>query len=178
MAEVIFLLGIDETRIKLVCGLIAIALHYFFLAAFLWMFFEGLQLYTMLVQVFEHRHNRLTIYSLVAYGAPALLVIVAALVDPLSYGTQDYCWLRADNHFVWSFLGPALAVLLANALFLALAMGVMCRHRTSGMMSTTTTTFGQMQQKQQQPQLKVYPSQLTTSPSYSISDHSKMSSIR
>ncbi|OTF82652.1 7 transmembrane receptor (Secretin family)-like protein [Euroglyphus maynei] len=79
VAEVIFLLGIDETRIKLVCGLIAIALHYFFLASFLWMFFEGLQLYTMLVQVFENRHNRMTIYSLVAYGAPALLVIVAAL---------------------------------------------------------------------------------------------------
>lgn len=140
------------------------------------MFFEGLQLYTMLVQVFEHRHNRLTVYTLVAYGAPALLVIVAALVDPLSYGTTDHCWLRADNHFVWSFLGPALAVLLANALFLALAMGVMCRHSSSGMMSTTS--FAVHQKQQQQQQLKVYPSPLTSSPSYSISDHSKMASIR
>ncbi|KPM10507.1 7 transmembrane receptor (Secretin family)-like protein 1 [Sarcoptes scabiei] len=176
VAEVIFLLGIDETRMKLVCGLIAIALHYFFLASFLWMFFEGLQLYTMLVQVFEHRHNRLTIYSLVAYGAPALLVIVAALVDPLSYGTSQHCWLRTDNHFIWSFLGPALAILLANILFLSLALSIMCRHTPSSIISTTT--FAVHQKQQQQQHLKVYPSTLTPSPSYSITEHSRMHSIR
>lgn len=196
VAEVIFLLGIDETRIKLVCGLIAIALHYFFLASFLWMFFEGLQLYTMLVQVFEHGgRNRMTIYSLVAYGSPALLVIVAALVDPLSYGTSQHCWLRTDNHFIWSFLGPALAILLANALFLTLAISVMCRHVPNSII--TSTTFATVQQKhhhhhqqqqqqqqhhhqqqQQQQHLKVYPSTLTPSPSYSITEHSKMHSIK
>lgn len=151
------------------------------------MFFEGLQLYTMLVTVFEHRPHRLTFYTVVAYGAPALLVIVAALVDPLSYGTPDYCWLRADNHFVWSFLGPALAVLLANALFLALAMSVMCRHggngggSGSGMISASSAFAvhqKQMQQVQVQQQLKVYPSPLTSSPSYSIAEHSKYTSIR
>ena len=139
------------------------------------MFFEGLQLYTMLVQVFDQRPNRLTFYTLVAYGAPALLVIVAALVDPLSYGTSEYCWLRSDNYFVWGFLGPALAVLIANALFLALAMSVMCRHSPTGMMSSASFA---VHQKQQQQQLKVYPSPLTSSPSYSIAEHSKYTSIR
>nr|XP_027202423.1 latrophilin Cirl-like isoform X3 [Dermatophagoides pteronyssinus] len=187
VAEVIFLLGIDETRIKLVCGLIAIALHYFFLASFLWMFFEGLQLYTMLVQVFENRHNRMTIYSLVAYGAPALLVIVAALVDPLSYGTSQHCWLRTDNHFIWSFLGPALAILLANALFLTLAISIICKHSPNSIITSTTTNFSTVvhqknhnHHQQQQQHLKVYPSStLTPSPSYSIStEHSKMHSIK
>ena len=181
------MLGIDETRIKLVCGLIAIALHYFFLASFLWMFFEGLQLYTMLVQVFENRHNRMTIYSLVAYGAPALLVIVAALVDPLSYGTSQHCWLRTDNHFIWSFLGPALAILLANALFLTLAISIICKHSPNSIITSTTTNFSTVvhqknhnHHQQQQQHLKVYPSStLTPSPSYSIStEHSKMHSIK
>lgn len=177
IAELIFVLGIDETRVKVVCGLIALALHYFFLASFLWMFFEGLQLYTMLVQVFEHRTNRLAYYTGIAYCAPAVLVIIAAIVDPLSYGTSDHCWLRTDNHFVWSFLGPALAVLLANVLFLALAMAVMCKHSPAGIM-TGNNTFAVHHQKTAQQQLKVYPSPLTSSPSYSFGEPNKFSSFK
>lgn len=88
------------------------------------MFFKGLQLYTMLMTVFDsHRPHQLTTYTLVAYGALALLVIVAAFVDPLFYETSDHCWLRAELSEV-----GAGRLLGANALFFALAMSVMNRH--------------------------------------------------
>ena len=41
LAEVLFLCGVSQTGNPLVCGLIAGALHYLFLAAFAWMFMEG-----------------------------------------------------------------------------------------------------------------------------------------
>ncbi|CAG2104110.1 unnamed protein product [Medioppia subpectinata] len=128
IAELIFLLGINETKIKLICGLIACGLHYFFLAAFLWMFFEGFQLYVMLVEVFDHEKSRVNWYYLLSYGVPAILVIISAIIDPLSYGTPNYCWLRSDNYFIWAFVGPVIAILIANIIFLSIAMTTMCRH--------------------------------------------------
>ncbi|XP_054161343.1 adhesion G protein-coupled receptor L3-like isoform X2 [Oppia nitens] len=128
IAELIFLLGINETKVKLICGLIACGLHYFFLSAFLWMFFEGFQLYVMLIEVFDHEKSRVNWYYLLSYGVPAILVIISAIIDPLSYGTSKYCWLRSDNYFIWAFVGPVIAILLANIVFLAIAMTTMCRH--------------------------------------------------
>ncbi|CAG2159344.1 unnamed protein product [Oppiella nova] len=106
----------------------ACGLHYFFLASFLWMFFEGFQLYVMLIEVFDHEKSRINWYYLLSYGVPAILVIISAIIDPLSYGTSKYCWLRSDNYFIWAFVGPVIAILIANIIFLSIAMSTMCRH--------------------------------------------------
>ena len=44
-----------------------------------------------------------------------MVVAASAGLDRFSYGTADACWLRADNYFVFSFIGPALAVVLVSA---------------------------------------------------------------
>ncbi|GJQ68273.1 hypothetical protein Trydic_g10784 [Trypoxylus dichotomus] len=41
VAEILFLVGISRTENQIICGVIAAFLHYFFLCAFVWMFFEG-----------------------------------------------------------------------------------------------------------------------------------------
>lgn len=128
VAEIVFVAGITQTSQRVVCGVVAGLLHYFFLAAFLWMFVEGFQLYVMLIEVFDSEKSRLGWYYVLAYGAPAVVVTVAACVDPTSYGTERYCWLRADNYFILSFVGPVVAILLANLVFLSIAIYMMCRH--------------------------------------------------
>lgn len=72
----------------------------------------GFQLYVMLIEVFEAEKSRLRWYYLVAYGAPLLVVAISCIIDPLSYGTDRYCWLRADNYFIFSFVGPVILVIL------------------------------------------------------------------
>lgn len=114
VAEIVFVAGITQTSQRVVCGVVAGLLHYFFLAAFLWMFVEGFQLYVMLIEVFDSEKSRLGWYYVLAYGAPAVVVTVAACVDPTSYGTERYCWLRADNYFILSFVGPVVAILLVS----------------------------------------------------------------
>ncbi|XP_046406444.1 latrophilin Cirl-like isoform X3 [Ischnura elegans] len=128
VAEVLFLAGIGQTDKPVVCGIVAGLLHFFFLCAFAWMFLEGFQLYVMLIEVFETEKSRMRWYYIFAYGAPLIIVIVSCVVDPLSYGTQRYCWLRADNFFIFSFVGPVIAVILANLVFLSMAIYKMCRH--------------------------------------------------
>ncbi|XP_046745914.1 latrophilin Cirl isoform X2 [Diprion similis] len=128
IAEVLFVCGIGQTDQRIVCGVVAGLLHFFFLCAFAWMFLEGFQLYVMLIEVFEAEKSRLRWYYLVAYGAPLLVVAISCIIDPLSYGTDRYCWLRADNYFIFSFVGPVILVILANLVFLSMAIYMMCRH--------------------------------------------------
>lgn len=109
----------------------------------------------MLIEVFEAEKSRIRWYYMFAYGAPLVIVCVSCVVDPLSYGTERYCWLRADNFFIFSFVGPVIAVILvsisagaisagsgpaatdpvsfwfslqANLVFLSMAIYMMCRH--------------------------------------------------
>ena len=51
-----------------VCSVVAGFLHYFFLTAFAWMCLEGVQLYVLLIEVFEAEKSRIKWYYASAYG--------------------------------------------------------------------------------------------------------------
>ncbi|XP_062850501.1 adhesion G protein-coupled receptor L2-like isoform X1 [Trichomycterus rosablanca] len=131
IAELFFLVGINMTEPPMVCSLIAGILHFFILAAFSWACLEGVQLYIMLVEVFESEFSRRRYYYAVGYLFPALVVAVSAAVDYRSYGTKKACWLRVDNHFIWSFIGPVAFVIMLNLAFLVVTMVKMVRNSTS-----------------------------------------------
>ncbi|KHN75537.1 Latrophilin-3 [Toxocara canis] len=134
IAELTFVVGIDRTENKAVCASIAVILHYFFLASFCWMLLEGYQLYLMLIQVFEPDNVKILLYFLWAYGFPAIIVAVSAGVAWPSYGTPNYCWINVDTPTIWAFVGPITVVIIANIVFLAVAlkvvMSVKSRDRT------------------------------------------------
>ncbi|XP_015211205.2 adhesion G protein-coupled receptor L2 isoform X6 [Lepisosteus oculatus] len=131
IAELIFLIGIDMTEPKIGCSIIAGILHFFFLAAFAWMCLEGVQLYLMLVEVFESEYSRKKYFYLSGYLVPAIVVGVSAAIDYKSYGTDKACWLRVDNHFIWSFIGPVTFIIMLNLIFLVITMYKMVKHSTS-----------------------------------------------
>ncbi|KAH9515232.1 Adhesion G protein-coupled receptor L3 [Bulinus truncatus] len=128
LAEILFLCGIAQTEPKLLCSIIAGVLHYLFLGAFAWMCLEGVQLYVMLIEVFEQEKSRVKWYYLFGYGVPAIVVAVSAGVYYEGYGTDRHCWLTTERSFIWSFVGPALAVMLINIVMLGIAIYIMCRH--------------------------------------------------
>ncbi|KAL3994676.1 7 transmembrane receptor (Secretin family) protein [Acanthocheilonema viteae] len=140
LAELIFVIGINRIENKTVCRAIAVALHYFFLAAFCWMLLEGYQLYLMLVQVFEDEEGKTIVYCLFAYGFPAVIVAVTAGVAWSNYSTDQYCWLNVETSTIWAFAGPIAFVILANIVFLGVALRVVlsvpnrCRSRTKQML--------------------------------------------
>ena len=88
VAELVFMLGIGQAQhevrsschhyitscdvsavvVQVLCSVVAAVLHYFFLASFAWMSLEGVQLYVMLVEVFEAERSRKLWYYLVGYG--------------------------------------------------------------------------------------------------------------
>ncbi|XP_057188999.1 adhesion G protein-coupled receptor L2-like isoform X6 [Triplophysa rosa] len=131
IAELLFLVGINMTEPPIVCSVIAGSLHFFFLAAFAWMCLEGVQLFLMLVEVFESEFSRRKYYYASGYLFPAVVVGISAVIDYKSYGTKKACWLRVDNHFIWSFIGPVTFVIMLNLIFLVVTMYKMVKHSTS-----------------------------------------------
>ncbi|KAK0143788.1 Adhesion G protein-coupled receptor L2 [Merluccius polli] len=131
IAELIFLIGIDMTEPRIGCSIIAGILHFFFLASFSWMCLEGVQLYLMLVEVFESEYSRKKYYYVSGYLLPAIVVGVAAAIDYRSYGTKKACWLRVDNYFIWSFIGPVTCIIMLNLIFLVITMYKMVKHSTT-----------------------------------------------
>ncbi|KAG8574427.1 hypothetical protein GDO81_009176 [Engystomops pustulosus] len=110
-ANCIFLLGITASGNKVVCGIVAGLLHAFYLSSFCWMSLEGLELYRMLVTVFN-THLKKRYLLAVGYGTPALIVTISAVVYHEGYGTKEYCWLSRKNGFIWAFMGPVCLIIL------------------------------------------------------------------
>uniref|UniRef100_H3DMH1 Si:ch211-241f5.3 n=1 Tax=Tetraodon nigroviridis TaxID=99883 RepID=H3DMH1_TETNG len=114
LAFLVFLTSISQTKSQVGCALVAGLLHFFYLAAFCWMCLEGIQLFRMVVLVFNT--NFKTLYMMVGgYGVPAVIVGISAFVNPKGYGTKRYCWLNLD--FIWSFFGPVCVIIIVNIFF-------------------------------------------------------------
>lgn len=76
--------------------------------------FLGFQLYVMLIEVFEVERSRIRWYYLIAYLLPLIIVGVSAAIFPYGYGTERYCWLKQDNNFIYSFVGPVIVVIVVS----------------------------------------------------------------
>lgn len=132
LAEAAVIGGLEQTEEPKACSVLAGFLHYLLLAAFAWAFLDSFHLYILLGETdIQPDRWRLKWYSCVAYGVPAIVVAVSALIDPASYGTENYCWLRVDNYYVFSFGGPAIACAVASILFLCMTVGRICAQRNS-----------------------------------------------
>ncbi|XP_014838809.1 PREDICTED: adhesion G protein-coupled receptor E1-like isoform X3 [Poecilia mexicana] len=114
IATLVFLAGISQTQNKVGCAVVAGMLHFFYLASFCWMCLEGIQLFRMVILVFNT--NFKTSYMMAGgYGVPAIIVAVTALVNRDGYGTKKYCWLNLD--LIWSFYGPVCVIITVNVFF-------------------------------------------------------------
>jgi len=129
----------------MLCSIIAGILHYLFLAAFAWMCLEGIQLYVMLVEVFEVEKSRVGWYYTAGYGIPAIIVGISAAVNRGGYGTAAHCWLKLEGGFIWAFVGPACAIICVNIIMLSIAIYVMCRHASSAASSWKMKEKGKME---------------------------------
>ncbi|XP_041640811.1 adhesion G protein-coupled receptor E5 [Cheilinus undulatus] len=116
MADLIFLAGISQTKPVGGCRFVAAMLHFFFLGVFAWMLLEGVQLYRMVVLVFNATIRPLYLY-ITGYGAPLVILIISAIIRPEGYGTDQHCWLSLNDGLIWSFFGPVCFIIILNVFF-------------------------------------------------------------
>ncbi|CAG0888741.1 unnamed protein product [Darwinula stevensoni] len=137
VVEILFVSGGRGTGNVAACSTVAGLLHFFFLCVFFWMFFLAFNLYLAVVRSPVSEKSHLKWFYAISYACPALIVAISCIVDPSSYGTASHCWLRADNYFIFSFIGPLIFVLVATIAALGLSTYSICseEYEKSGMPS-------------------------------------------
>uniref|UniRef100_W5MV36 Uncharacterized protein n=1 Tax=Lepisosteus oculatus TaxID=7918 RepID=W5MV36_LEPOC len=119
LAQLLFLVGVPRTEIKIVCSIIAGVLHFLFLASFVWMLLEAVQLFLLVrslaqVRIIQKEGLRSAYLLLIGYGIPTVVVGVSAGLFPKGYGDDKQCWLKSEKGFRWTFLGPLYCILTLN----------------------------------------------------------------
>ncbi|XP_026533755.1 adhesion G protein-coupled receptor E3-like [Notechis scutatus] len=125
LADLLFIIGIDKTGNKILCSVIAGILKYLFLACFVWMFLEAINLYLIVrnLKVANYsgasKYMKISMY-LIGYGLPVLIVAISAAIKPGAFGTLYRCWLNPN--FIWSFMGPVCVIIVVNLVFFCLIL--------------------------------------------------------
>ncbi|XP_053766433.1 adhesion G protein-coupled receptor E3-like isoform X3 [Desmodus rotundus] len=122
LAHLLFLTAINRTEIKVLCAIIAGALHYLYLASFTWMLLEGLHLFLTARNLNVVNYSSVSRFMKwlmfpIGYGVPAVIVAISAASRPHLYGTADRCWLHLKQGFIWGFLGPVCAIICEFSIF-------------------------------------------------------------
>ncbi|XP_006896470.1 PREDICTED: EGF-like module-containing mucin-like hormone receptor-like 3-like [Elephantulus edwardii] len=157
LAHLLFLTGVNHTEPKVLCSLIAGALHYLYLASFTWMLLEGLHLFLTVrnLKVVNYtsagRFSKMFMYPF-GYGIPAVIVVVSSGINPHGYGTPMHCWINLQKGFIWSFIGPVSAIILINLTFYVIILWILrsrlssINKEVSKIQSTRMLTFKAMAQ--------------------------------
>ncbi|XP_053377924.1 cadherin EGF LAG seven-pass G-type receptor 1-like isoform X2 [Mercenaria mercenaria] len=124
-----YLIGINHTENELYCRLVAIALHYFYMTGFTWLFVDVLHIYRMLTEIRNIDLGSMKFYYLIAYVIPGIIVSLAVGLNTEGYGNKNFCWLMMADKFIWSFAGPISVSVIINVFVFVLAMKASCMEK-------------------------------------------------
>ena len=147
VGDLLILLGSSLVSISLVqsrapCVVVAILLHYFFLARFCWtnmIAFEMVRTFTAamkLMPVLSTRAKRtvFAVYSLIGWGVPLLITLVSIIVNFASDGLVRYgvetCWINDVHSAIVAFVVPLALSLLFNLLSFIWIVVNLCKSYT------------------------------------------------
>ncbi|XP_063274455.1 cadherin EGF LAG seven-pass G-type receptor 2 isoform X3 [Prinia subflava] len=126
LAQLVFLLGINQADVPLACTVVAILLQFLYLSAVGWALLEALHLYRRRSEPRHVDRGPMRFYHVLGWGLPAFITGLAVGLDPEGYGNPDFCWLAMHDSLVWSLVGPCAAALAVGILFLVLAARATC----------------------------------------------------
>ena len=114
----------------ILCSIINALLHYFLLSILLWCFLATFDIYLSLVDSFDTMKcaNRLAWYYVLTYGGSLVVLLISLIVDHNasfinihSAITLKHCWFSIFDYLCFTFIGPAVAVVLCSFVFLAVS---------------------------------------------------------
>ncbi|XP_071807987.1 uncharacterized protein [Asterias amurensis] len=127
MAMILFLLGVASELTVIPCKIVAVVLHYLFLATFCWILVEGIHLYKQVISVFDQGKSKMPFYYLIGWGVPAVIVGIAFGFKSKLYGSGDHCWLTQKDGLIWAFVGPLIVIVTVNMVVLIMVVVVVTR---------------------------------------------------
>ncbi|KAK3595405.1 hypothetical protein CHS0354_008837 [Potamilus streckersoni] len=126
--SIIFLVGIKRTEYYVPCIAVSVLIHYFILAAFMWMLMEGVLQYLRFVKVLgTYIPNFLMKILIPAWGVPLVPVIALLAFDyNLYYGGLGFCWMKLEALY-YAFVIPICLIILVNVIIFIIVILRICR---------------------------------------------------
>nr|XP_040051070.1 adhesion G-protein coupled receptor D2 isoform X4 [Gasterosteus aculeatus aculeatus] len=118
IAELLLMCSDWASANEAACFVVTALLHLFFMASFSWMLVEGLLLWSKVVTVNISEDRRMTLYYIIGWGLPVLIVGITLTVSVEEYKADDHCWLNVKTDTIWAFVGPVVFVLVVNTVVL------------------------------------------------------------
>ncbi|RUS82130.1 hypothetical protein EGW08_010104 [Elysia chlorotica] len=119
-------IGINRTSSELFCRLVAISLHYFYMAFFAWLFVEVMHIYRMMTEKQTINYGAMKFYYLLGYVIPGIVVGLAVGLYTGAYGNESFCWLSTSDGFIWSFAGPVSFAVVVTIIMFVFAAKASC----------------------------------------------------
>ncbi|KAM6044521.1 cadherin EGF LAG seven-pass G-type receptor 2 isoform 2-T2 [Chlamydotis macqueenii] len=129
LAQLVFLLGINQADLPLACTVVAILLQFLYMSAVGWALLEALHLYRRRSEPRHVDRGPMRFYHILGWGLPAFITGLAVGLDPEGYGNPDFCWLSIHDSLVWSLAGPIACAVAVSIFFLVLAARASCATR-------------------------------------------------
>ncbi|EDV21266.1 uncharacterized protein TRIADDRAFT_60120 [Trichoplax adhaerens] len=118
-----FLAGMNAASLPLICTIIAITLHFFYLASLMWMMMEAILLLHKISSVRKNMDPNLRwVYFIFGWAPPAIVVSVSASTGIDAYRNRDYCWIRNATTQMWFFVGPIIFIVAWNVVVVVTAI--------------------------------------------------------
>ncbi|XP_030845600.1 adhesion G-protein coupled receptor G6 [Strongylocentrotus purpuratus] len=104
------------------CGFITALVHFFVLSSITWMGVEGYNTYLIIVKIFDTYIPQFMVKAgAVAWGIPAMIVIITGAIAQDKYAHEDLCFLQ-----LWAQIGglliPMTIIILFNVVIFALVV--------------------------------------------------------
>ncbi|XP_051514030.1 adhesion G-protein coupled receptor G2-like [Myxocyprinus asiaticus] len=115
------------------CITVAAFQHYFFLATFIWMGLEAINMYLALVKVFNsYVPSYILKFCALGWGLPLVVVSLVLAIDNHSYGrrlsrtpleeSMPFCWLKNDVTFYVTVVAFVILILVCNICVFAVVL--------------------------------------------------------
>ena len=159
------IVGGSASSLNGVCVSIAILLHYFFVAQFVWMSIASFEMARTLhratkLKAYESQHFKtkiLIVYLLIGWGIPLTIVLVCITLNfstdgIISYGvtgdgTQGRCWINDTESLIAALITPLALALSFNAILLTYISVLLCK---------ASRSQAKLKTSKQTPYLRVY----------------------
>ncbi|XP_028392134.1 adhesion G-protein coupled receptor D1-like isoform X4 [Dendronephthya gigantea] len=110
LTQIVFLVGGTATEDEVACKVVAILVHYFSLASFVWMLLEAVMLYLKLISVYSGEFVRMRNFMMFGWGFPLIFVGFTAGIKIDKYGTEQWCWMSYEDGLFWVFFAPVIII--------------------------------------------------------------------
>ncbi|XP_033103177.1 adhesion G-protein coupled receptor G2-like [Anneissia japonica] len=118
---VVFLVnvGTEGDKNSRACFAVGAILHYFLLSSIFWMSAQAFNMYYLFVKIFDPHVSHLLLKAcLFAWGFPAVIVLVSALIDVHSYIDETNCFLTHQRMYYGVAIPVALSLIFNMVIFI------------------------------------------------------------